>query len=105
MTIRGGLSDDRSDRPRVAIVIPARYASQRYPGKPLVMLRGASGVGKPLIQRSWEAAMRVPNVERVLVATDDDSIARIASDFGAEIAMTSLACRNGTERCADALAK
>ena len=43
----------------VAILIPARFQSSRYPGKPLVELRGASGVAKPLIQRSYEAALRV----------------------------------------------
>lgn len=86
-----------------AIVVPARYASTRYPGKPLVPLKGASGVAKPLIQRSWEAAMAVPGVARVIVATDDERIALAARGFGAEVAMTPEASRNGTERCAAAL--
>lgn len=85
---------------RTAIVVPARYASTRYPGKPLTPLAGAGGLAKPLIQRSWEAAMAVPGVERVIVATDDDRIAAVARDFGAEVAMTPDDCRNGTERCA-----
>ncbi|MEL6773910.1 MAG: 3-deoxy-manno-octulosonate cytidylyltransferase [Pseudomonadota bacterium] len=89
---------------RFWIVIPARYASSRYPGKPLVPLRGATGVAKSLIQRAWEAAMAVPGAERVLVATDDDRIAEAAQAFGAEVAMTSEACRNGTERCAEVAA-
>ena len=87
----------------VAIVIPARFASTRYPGKPLVALRGAGGQAKPLIRRSWEAALAVPGVARVLIATDDDRIADVARGFGAEVAMTPEACANGTERCAAAL--
>jgi 3-deoxy-manno-octulosonate cytidylyltransferase (CMP-KDO synthetase) len=88
---------------RTAIVVPARYASTRYPGKPLVPLRGARGTHKSLIQRSWEAAMAVPGVDRVIVATDDDRIAEAARGFGAEVAMTPESCRNGTERCAAVL--
>ena len=57
------------------ILIPARYESTRYPGKPLAELRGASGVAKPLIQRSVEAARRVAGVSGVYVVTDDDRIA------------------------------
>ena len=87
----------------VAIVIPARYASTRYPGKPLAQLRGADGVAKSLIERSWRAAMKVSGVDRVVVATDDDRIRVAAEGFGAEVVMTSSECRNGTERCADAL--
>ncbi len=82
------------------IVIPARFASTRYPGKPLVELRGASGEKRSLIRRSWEAAMAVPEAGRVIVATDDQRIAAAARDFGAEVAMTPETCRNGTERCA-----
>ena len=90
---------------RVLIVIPARYASTRYPGKPLVALRGARGEERPLIRRSWDAAMQVRGIARVVVATDDDRIASAARGFGADVVMTSEACRNGTERCADALAR
>ncbi|MBW0159274.1 3-deoxy-manno-octulosonate cytidylyltransferase [Sedimentimonas flavescens] len=86
----------------VLIVIPARYASTRYPAKPLVALTGASGVSKTLIQRSWEAAMAVKGVDRVVVATDDERIKAEAERHGAEVVMTSTECRNGTERCAEA---
>jgi 3-deoxy-manno-octulosonate cytidylyltransferase (CMP-KDO synthetase) len=86
-----------------AIVVPARYASTRYPGKPLVPLKGVGGVAKALIHRSWEAAIAVPGVARVVVATDDDRIAEVARGFGAEVAMTPESARNGTERCAAAL--
>ena len=88
----------------VVIVIPARYASQRFPGKPLAPLTGATGIDKPLIQRSWEAALAVQGVDRVVIATDDARIADAARGFGAEVAMTSQTCANGTERCAEALA-
>lgn len=86
----------------VLIVIPARYASTRYPGKPLVGLTGATGITQSLIERSWRAACRVSGVDRVVVATDDDRIRDAAHGFGAEVVMTSTACENGTERCAEA---
>lgn len=89
----------------VAILIPARYASSRYPGKPLAPLTGATGEDRTLIRRSWDAAMAVAGVDRVAVATDDDRIADHARGFGAEVIMTSSAARNGTERCAEALAE
>ncbi len=86
----------------VLIAIPARYASTRYPGKPLVNLVGATGVAKSLIQRSWEAAQQVAGDCRVVVATDDDRIRTATEAFGAEVVMTSENCSNGTERCAEA---
>jgi len=86
----------------VLIVIPARHASTRYPGKPLVSLTGATGVARTLIERSWRAARTVSGADRVVVATDDDRIRDAATGFGAEVVMTSSDCRNGTERCAEA---
>ena len=88
-----------------AIIIPARYASTRYPGKPLVPLRGADGVSKTLIQRSWECASAVPGCIGVWVATDDDRIATEVERFGGQVAMTSPDCANGTERCAEAISQ
>jgi 3-deoxy-manno-octulosonate cytidylyltransferase (CMP-KDO synthetase) len=85
------------------ILIPARHASSRYPGKPLVELKGAGGTAKPLIQRSYEAAKRVAGVSGVFVVTDDERIADACRRFGAGVIMTSPECRNGTERCAEAL--
>lgn len=87
----------------VLIAIPARFASTRYPGKPLVSLKGPDGE-KTLIRRSWEAAMAVRGADRVVVATDDDRIRDHAQGFGAEVVMTSSACQNGTERCAEVAA-
>lgn len=86
----------------VLIVIPARYDSTRYPGKPLVPLRGAGGEARTLIERSWQAACSVNGVDRVVVATDDARIRDAAEAFGAEVVMTSANCANGTERCAEA---
>jgi 3-deoxy-manno-octulosonate cytidylyltransferase (CMP-KDO synthetase) len=87
----------------VLVAIPARFASTRYPGKPLVELKGASGQAKSLIRRSWDAARAVRGVDRVVVATDDDRIRAAAEGFGAEVVMTSSDCANGTERCAEVL--
>lgn len=84
------------------VFIPARYASTRFPGKPLQTLRGPDGE-KSLIQRSWEAAVAAKGVDAVYVATDDDRIAQAAQAFGADVVMTAESCANGTERCADAL--
>ncbi len=89
----------------VTILIPARYASTRYPGKPLAELTLPDGARKSLIRLTWEAACSVRGAARVAVVTDDERIAAPARDFGAEVIMTSEACRNGTERCADALEK
>ncbi|MBE1284506.1 MAG: 3-deoxy-manno-octulosonate cytidylyltransferase [Rhodobacteraceae bacterium] len=86
----------------VLVVIPARYASTRYPGKPLVDLTGATGKTRTLIERSWLAAQSVSGVDRVVVATDDDRIRAASEAFGAEVVMTSSECANGTERCAEA---
>ncbi len=90
---------------RFAIIVPARYASTRYPAKPLALLRGAGGTAKPLVQRSWECAMAVPGAAGVWVATDDARIADAVRQFGGQVVMTDPACANGTERCADALAR
>jgi 3-deoxy-manno-octulosonate cytidylyltransferase (CMP-KDO synthetase) len=88
---------------RVWIIIPARFQSSRYPGKPLVVLKGRDG-DKTLIRRTWETGRAVPGVERVIVATDSDEIAAHVTEFGGEVQMTGV-CANGTERCADAVAR
>ncbi|MDK3071720.1 manno-octulosonate cytidylyltransferase [Sedimentitalea sp. JM2-8] len=85
----------------VLVAIPARFASTRYPGKPLVPLTGATGVSRSLIERSWRAAREVSGVDRVVVATDDARIREACEAFGAEVVMTSSDCANGTERCAE----
>ena len=87
----------------VAIIIPARFGSTRFPGKSLVELRGVSGAAKSLLLRSWEAANLVNGVDEVWIATDDARIQEVAERFGARVIMTSSNCRNGTERCTEAL--
>lgn len=86
------------------IIIPARYASTRYPAKPLALLRGATGIGKTLLERSVTAArMAVDGADiPIYVATDDSRIADEAARIGADVIMTSPDCRNGTERVAQA---
>lgn len=87
------------------IVIPARYASSRYPGKPLAKLRGASGVARSLIERSVMAARAASDGEiPIYVTTDDTRIADEAQRIRADVIMTSPECRNGTERVAEAVA-
>jgi 3-deoxy-manno-octulosonate cytidylyltransferase (CMP-KDO synthetase) len=89
---------------KTVILIPARYASTRYPGKPLAELTLPDGSRKSLIRMSWEAANRVSGVDEVHVVTDDDRILEAAQGFGASVIMTSPEAENGTARCAEALA-
>ena len=87
---------------KAAVLIPARYASSRFPGKPLAEIAGAHGRRRPLIERTWHAAGgKFP----VYILTDDERIAAAAKQFGAEVLMTPATCANGTERCAAALAE
>jgi 3-deoxy-manno-octulosonate cytidylyltransferase (CMP-KDO synthetase) len=88
----------------VLIIIPARHAASRFPGKPLAVLRGADGVARPLIEHSWRAAMALADIADVLVATDHPRVEAAAAAFGAACVMTSSDARNGTERCAEAVA-
>ena len=75
------------------IVIPARYQSSRYPGKPLVDVAGTS-----MLERVWKIAQRVDGISKVIIATDDQRIQLHAQSFGAEVIMTPAELRNGTER-------
>jgi len=88
----------------VTVLIPARYQSSRYPGKPLAVLRGATGDRKSLLERSVLAARRAAGIDRIAVATDDRRIAAEAERIGADVVMTSSECRNGSERVAEAAA-
>ena len=87
---------------KAVIIIPARYGSTRYPGKPLAPLRTREGK-KSLIQLSWEAANKVSGISEIYVATDDKRIEEHAVAFGAKVIRTSSKCKNGTERCAEAV--
>ena len=88
---------------KTVILIPARYASTRYPGKQLVEVTQPDGRCKSLIRMSWDAANRVTGVAEVHVVTDDERIRTTAQGFGASVIMTSPECENGTARCAEAL--
>lgn len=79
-------------------IIPARYASSRFPGKPLVDI-----AGKPMIQHVYERASSV--LSNVLVATDDKRIASAVESFSGNVVMTSVDHRSGTDRCLEALKK
>jgi 3-deoxy-manno-octulosonate cytidylyltransferase (CMP-KDO synthetase) len=81
---------------RVTAVIPARYASTRFPGKPLAEL-----MGKPMIQWVVERTAASTLIDRVLVATDDERIARVVRDFGGEVVMTRADHATGTDRLAE----
>jgi 3-deoxy-manno-octulosonate cytidylyltransferase (CMP-KDO synthetase) len=83
---------------RTIAVIPARYASVRFPGKALVEVRG-----KPLVQHVWERARLLTSVDRVLVATDDERIAQVVRGFGGTVVMTSSTHPSGTDRVAEAM--
>ena len=87
---------------KAVIIIPARYGSTRYPGKPLATLRTREGK-KSLIQLSWEAANKVSGISEIYIATDDKRIEEHAVAFGAKVIQTSSKCKNGTERCAEAV--
>ncbi|WP_456390538.1 3-deoxy-manno-octulosonate cytidylyltransferase [Profundibacter sp.] len=88
---------------KTTILIPARYASTRYPGKPLAQIKQGDGTSKSLIHMAWDAAQGVAGVDAVYVVTDDSRIEQAAYDFGAEVIMTSPEAPNGTARCAEAL--
>ena len=85
--------------PIVIAVIPARYASTRLPGKPLVQL-----AGQPMIQRVYARAKLAQTVHRVIVATDDARIVKTVESFGGEARMTRPDHRTGTERVAEVAA-
>jgi 3-deoxy-manno-octulosonate cytidylyltransferase (CMP-KDO synthetase) len=80
----------------ILAVIPARYASTRLPGKPLISI-----AGKPMIERVWERARQASRVSRVIVATDDERIAKAVKSFGGEAVLTRADHRSGTERVAE----
>lgn len=84
--------------PKFIAIIPSRFGSSRFPGKPL-----ADIAGKPMIQRVYEQVVQA--VEDVWVATDDERIANAVRSFGGRVVMTSVDHRSGTDRCAEAVRK
>jgi len=83
---------------KVIAIIPARYESTRFPGKPRVDI-----AGKPMIRRIYEQVKVCQAVDEVLIATDDQRIFDAAAAFGAPVVMTSPECRSGTDRVAQAV--
>jgi 3-deoxy-manno-octulosonate cytidylyltransferase (CMP-KDO synthetase) len=83
-----------------AVIIPARFGSTRFPGKPLA--RGPDG--RTLIQYVWEAACRAEGVAETVVATDDERIASAVREFGGVVRMTGPGHPSGSDRCAEAAA-
>lgn len=89
-----------SDRLSITAIIPARYDSVRFPGKML-----ANRTGKPLIQHVYERAAQAKLIDRVIVATDDERIAKAVKSFGGQAVMTRRDHANGTSRIAEAAAQ
>lgn len=81
--------------PSAAIILPARFHSTRFPGKPLAVI-----AGRPLIEWVYRRASAVPAVSRVVVATDHEDIARVVRGFGGEVVMTAGEYATGTDRVA-----
>lgn len=81
-------------------VIPSRYASSRFPGKPLVDIKG-----KPMVQHVYERAKQAKRLSKVVVATDDQRIYEAVERFGGTAIMTSESCENGTDRCREVIEK
>lgn len=85
---------------KVLGVIPARYNSSRFPGKPLIDLKG-----KPMIQHVYEGAKKSTLIDRLIVATDDERIFQCVNSFGGEVVMTSAYHTTGTDRCGEVAAQ
>jgi len=81
-------------------IIPARWGSTRFPGKPLHLI-----AGKPLLRHVWERSRRARSLDSVIIATDDMRIAEAAFSWGAEVSLTSASHHSGTDRIAEVAAK
>lgn len=86
--------------PHCVVVIPARYASSRFPGKPLALI-----AGRPMIQHVYERACQARLVDTVVVATDDTRIMEVVAAFGGRAVMTSAAHATGSDRVAEVAAQ
>ncbi len=87
-------------KPRVLAVIPARYDSRRFPGKPLAVIKGRS-----LIEHIYREAEKTARIDQVVVATDSDDIAAAVRDFGGEVVMTSRKHHTGSDRTSEVVEK
>ena len=85
------------------LVIPARYDSSRFPGKPLALFEDSNGKKISLIEKTWQLALKLNSFDKKIIATDDIRIKDFCEGFGAEVCMTSNDLRNGSERVAETL--
>lgn len=85
-------------KPQVIGIIPARFGSTRFPGKPLIQI-----LNKSLIQRTYESALRCQSLDHLIVATDDQRIYDHVNSFGGKVILTKENCPSGTDRLVDAL--
>jgi|TARA_B100000795_G_C22806541_1_gene445283 3-deoxy-manno-octulosonate cytidylyltransferase (CMP-KDO synthetase) len=83
---------------KIIAIIPARYASTRFPGKPLVNIQG-----KPMVQHVYDKAIESKVFDKVIVATDDARIEKVVKDFGGTVMITSSAHQSGTDRCGEVI--
>lgn len=89
---------------QILAVIPARYESQRFPGKPLVKIGEGAGA-RTMVQRVFEAAKSCPDFARVIVATESEKIAECVRAFGGEVELTADTHETGTDRIAEVAAR
>jgi 3-deoxy-manno-octulosonate cytidylyltransferase (CMP-KDO synthetase) len=85
---------------KTVVIIPARWHSTRFQGKPLHLI-----AGKPLLRRVWEQCLRARKIDHTIIATDDMRIAEAAFDWGAEVSLTSAKHQSGTDRIAEVVAR
>src|SRR5947208_8900351 len=85
---------------RNVVIIPARWGSTRFPGKPLYQIGGT-----PLLRHVWERCRRARKIDHTIIATDDMRIAEAAFAWGAEVALTSPKHQSGTDRIAEVAAR
>ena len=83
---------------KIIAIIPARFSSTRFPGKPLVSIKG-----KPMVQHVYERAINSNLFQKVIVATDDERIQAKVLDFGGEVVMTDINHQSGTDRCGEVI--
>lgn len=92
------MSNIKNNKMKVLGIIPARYASTRFPGKPLALIDG-----KAMIQHVYEGVKKISVLSDIVVATDDMRIANCVKTFGGKVAMTKETHRSGTDRCGEVL--
>lgn len=85
---------------KILAIIPSRYASTRFPGKPLVEIDG-----KSMVQRVYEQVLKVKSISKVIIATDNDRILNHVQSWGGNVVMTSVDHKSGTDRCNEVLSK